>query len=249
MQRDEKLTHENLFKIMKNLGYDIDDSSVIKGICSGFTRMWVQAYLLDEEDKFFERLHRIVNTENLQGRIQTALIHGKEAYNLHIPLNDEDQAYIDILAFFDDVSLWQEPDSKTGQKVFEKLVTQKNIEEYADILQSKAMSDQLGLETLYSFPFIGNEKEIQEYLLELKKVIKKYLLNKDATDKDIVIRLGSTDHAIGLNYNQEKDCWQLIDTAYLQDMPKKDLDDQAIASAIMESLKEDDIERLKQKQD
>lgn len=81
---------------MNQLGYKIDK----KGICCGLKMVWTQSSLSGQANKVYERIKLIYSTPDLLQKIQLAQSSGKN-------LTDEDQKFIDVLAFFDAIKLYQ----------------------------------------------------------------------------------------------------------------------------------------------
>lgn len=88
-----KLTHQDLISLGALLGY----TSMEKGVCQGFSAMWLQAVLAGEENSFYERLQLIAKYKYNFQRLLRKIIQVKQKVREKTPLTDEDKKLLEVL--------------------------------------------------------------------------------------------------------------------------------------------------------
>ena len=235
------IKHALIRDAMTQLGYPVG------GVCFGLTHKWIEAVILgpQEEQKYLDRLQLIANyhaaswklarrhpqqtvTKDLITQINAAK---KKAMNREL-LTEIDMQFLEVLAFFDGVALFQI--SENYSDVFKVEVKQADVNDVEQFAQSKmAETEQQSMECYYSVPRIFDLKTLSAYFAALEKMTG---LEKD----QLIIGLGSDKHRIGLKYDQKSSRWELFDANKLPPIVLSSDQDQ-LASHIMSALKDDNI--------
>lgn len=195
---------------MNSLGYSMD----MKGICRGLQRTWIQAVLCGEESKVLRRVILIYITKNLPVQIKIAQLKKGN-------LSNEDQLYIDILAFFDAIKLYQ---SFFYSDIFEKFLFQSDSEMISKVIMSQALEKQGGMANVFFTSFAGNKSEVENFLIELKTLIQSL---GPANTEPLVISLNAQvqpqkiGHSTGFYYDMKEDCWKFFNSNRMSQSLKK----------------------------
>lgn len=182
---------------MQSLGYAVNK----EGVCCGVAKMAVQALFLDERKVFDDRIDYIIGHDNLSDQL--------DAFRKSIPnrkkpvvLTNEEQRFIDILAFFDGVQLYQQPGS--FPELFESSLTQKDTNKISSITSSLKLDEQGNLNTFGSWPGIYDYDQLYDYL--------RVLTTSGADNKEsFSLLLSNSRHMIALFYHRDLDEWFFID--------------------------------------
>ena len=180
--------HRQLIRVYTKLGYRNDQA----GICHGMTIRWLEACLLNEENIFFQRIADIISDDALVLSIDR--VQKKKGLNL----TQEDWALLDILAFFDSLHLFQNPNESSS--LFQKNYNQMNIEAISLIASSDKILVSGGLIPInlsinnYSL----HELMLTTFLNGISQTIDALVL---PPEKTITLLLTEERHTIGLTYN------------------------------------------------
>lgn len=205
-----QLSHKNIIKLVQAFAPRIKD----EGVCSGFTSMWIQAELTNEQaaDTFFNRLENIQNKYVKNNQIDIAALmqdyeHATEKVKSKEPLTEEDLALIDIRAFCESVAIHHDPKLNTdfttnpfvGQGTKELLYP---LTYSKELEASKPIDDES--ENIFAFHNIKvptlDKSEYGDYLEKVKDVLKENVENNGGK---IYILNGVSKHAVGLMYPGE----------------------------------------------
>ncbi|STX29189.1 Uncharacterised protein [Legionella beliardensis] len=180
--------HRALLNLHNVLGY-----KETSGLCHGFSLRWLEATFLGEQElKRFElrmALIQVIPHDLLLAKIQQT--QSKKGQNL----NDEDNALLSILAFFDSLELFHSPEKYIT--LFEQNLNQNDISLISPVASSAMVEAQGHLKQIYSEPKILARDELYNYLHGLA-----YLINNNLKDnnKPVGFLLSSYNHAISLSY-------------------------------------------------
>ncbi len=195
--------HNALIAAAKELGYIADSrENSADGLCHGTTLRCIEAYLINEPDAFIERVKLIRQTPDLKARIETT----KEKVIRHEPLTPNDLKYLDVLAFYDSLLLYQNPNHY--RKVFNKPFGQGNLKGISSFAASTAVQASHGFATPYSEPNMFTQDELKAYLHDLQQIVEQH---EDCPPKNIGFVLSSHNHSIALNYQAKEKKWTLMD--------------------------------------
>lgn len=188
--KDLGKTHTILINVAKGLGY----SDAEGGICQGITMRWIEAHLLGEENIFKARIQRILHYGN---RLPLLIEQSKAKKGRD--LTDEDIKILEISAFFDSSMLFLNVDKY--QSVFNMKLNQKNIEEISAFASSDKILAQGGLSVFHSELIAYEQEELAHYFDELTAIFEASDLSPG---ESVSVQLGSSNHAIGLQYTKSK---------------------------------------------
>lgn len=223
--------HEALLACHQRLGY-----TETEGICHGFSLNWLEACLLGKEKQFNDRIQWIEayllgkekkqqdalqclwsfnKSKQLNDRIKHTGVINEFVQSIEsvkakkgINLTQEDIVLLDILAFFDSVELFQNPNEHIAVFNTSSFLNQQDIEGISYFASSDLIRCAGGLAKVYSYPSICTVNEIKIYLDSLAAAIES---NTTATSKETVgLNLMSSDHSIVLTYTQGKG-WKFMD--------------------------------------
>ncbi|MBS0627285.1 MAG: ankyrin repeat domain-containing protein, partial [Verrucomicrobia bacterium] len=211
------LFHKDVRHLMISFGYLYN-----KGICHGIAHKSIEAFLLGEVDIFNSRLENIITLiEKIEkeGFSLTDLLEKKD--NLISYLKQKTDAispdlFIDLLAFFDGVQLYQ--DAADYFEFFEQdkkpIISSQNhldyIKEVSSLTASLKIEAQGGLVEITKFSGIYDTKELIECFEELKKT-----LEENAEKKPVILQLSSINHAISVGYDVSEKSWIFFDINHI----------------------------------
>ena len=191
--------HEALITLGIKLGYTQND----EGLCHGLTIRWLEACLLDEQDKFITRINKIIETKHLGEQIQKA----QDKRKKHETLTTDDLENLDILPFYDSLILYHHPD--VHHQIFNQALGQTDIAPISQLAASDAIQAQGELSSIYSEPNIYTENEIKDYLNEIQTMMMNNEINPNK--KNCFMTLSSPGHSIGLFYQPGDEAWTFMD--------------------------------------
>jgi ankyrin repeat protein len=175
--------HKKLIDLFLKLGYPKTD-----GLCHGFSLRWIEACLLGEEEAFNKRIAFMMD-ENID---LIALIQ-KAKENKWKNITGQEEALLDVLAFFDSLALYQKP---TGYiSVFNASKGQCDIEVISQLASSERIADAGGLAQFYLEAGIYTEEELKTYLDNLA-----HLFESSEPKETVGILLMGRRHSITLTY-------------------------------------------------
>lgn len=200
--------HRIIINKFKELGYkDISDG----GVCAGLTSMWLQACLINksktkptEEEKFFQRIKLLIDTDNISDRIEEA----KDKVKSKKELSEFDQRMLDVAAMMDSIYVYHMPHLHT--EVFGKPLAQSHTEEVSYFAKSITLEKELkeiNQEEITRIhcetPFL-DKKQLQTYFDKLRKI-----LLQAGAGEETTITIGSGLHRFGLRLKDNH--WMLFD--------------------------------------
>lgn len=201
---NQRLIHDDLILAMRQWGYkDFSEG----GVCQGFELMGIQSFLSGGYQAFKDRQKFLA--EHPQSKQDfDALYKKREQGKLTPEENETYQKFIDLEAFLDSLHVYQRPNK--NRQLFTQAFTQNNIENVANLIQSKAIEDKGGLVALESFTNVYTIPDMEKVLIELASVFKKHQC-------EITFSITSGFHAIGICFSPqgEKGTWSVIDADHM----------------------------------
>ncbi|WP_419420440.1 ankyrin repeat domain-containing protein [Legionella sp. D16C41] len=194
-----------------------------EGLCHGFSLRWLEAALLGrlELERFENRIKYILSTPTdlLIQQINKTL--AKNGQNL----TSNDYELIEILAFFDSLSLYQTPENYPS--LFNNLgyINQEQFEVVSAYASSVEIEKAGGLKEVGLDLLIATTDEIEIYLHELKQFLDK---NLDDYKEPIGFLLSDDEHTVALAYDPVQEKFTYRDIKNLED----NLDSPDIAASI-----------------
>lgn len=206
---------------MQKMGWRISE----RGACYGITMMWIQAVLVGEEEKFYQRFERICRLPDYHFNLETKELILNKFYK-GIKLDKYEEEFLDIYSFMFGVSLYQNPehhDEKVDfQKIFGQELKQRQAEEISQVAQSEKLKERKGLKQCTMNLQALNLLELKDYFNDLsllaKEIQTQQLSDEEKTSKtknDIVIRFGDYNHSIGFRYDITQQCWFICDPNHM----------------------------------
>ncbi|MCE5293216.1 MAG: ankyrin repeat domain-containing protein [Chlamydiales bacterium] len=205
-------TQDNLLKPMQRLGYEVDQL----GVCVGFASMAMQAVLADDVSTFNERVQKLRTFDFSSVDVEVSKKSKAEL-----------KERADILAFFDGISLYQNPG--TYKEFLERPDWKHNArltsQEIApiDLVKKEGPIVQIAASN-----FLFTPNELHLYFEELGKSYKN-------ASSPIAINLSANQHAICVGYFPEpRDEWCLFDANLPSSSTIKN--PEQLAKAVLRSL-------------
>ncbi|MBN9230933.1 MAG: hypothetical protein BGO90_03665 [Legionella sp. 40-6] len=190
------MTHNDLIQLMTTLGYP---KSHEQGVCHGFTLMWVQAACTNQLDVFFERLDFLEGFVEHPDRLVSAIADARQKVINKKPLTSEDEQLLELSAFFDGISLYQEV--QHSREIANTTETQfLNVERISTWIRPDCAPDrlhQVSCEGQYT------ESEFSDFLTHLAGLLE--------SQPNSVLTLSTPSHTLGLLY-KGKGIFEIIDT-------------------------------------
>ena len=191
--------HKEILDLAKKLGYFASNDD---GCCHGFSVRWLEANLTHEEERFYDRITKIgtyyKNRDEFIKKIKT--LKAKKGQ----PLSEEDYSILDILAFYESLTLYQNPSHHTS--LFNQGMSQKHIEDISPFASSDSLRNKGRLASIYNEPAIYKQDEIKKYFDEIAAILNQFLQKEERAG----FILSSLDHAIALTY-QPGTGWVFMD--------------------------------------
>lgn len=188
--------HTQLMEISTGLGYEPHEG----GLCNGLACMGIQAGLVEDMDSFNGRVKKLNQLFKKN--------HGIIEYVIQ-DIKKDPSFLNECLAFFDGISLWQNP-SRHSDVLLEPNTPNQNSPQHLKcvktIIASQKLNSKKGMGVAGRFSGVYNENELIAYLNQLKKVF----IKSSKTDP-IAVMLTNQCHAISIIYNPKKNCWLFID--------------------------------------
>lgn len=203
-----KLSHTSLINIGKALGY----SSFDGGVCHGFSLMWLQAILANDEKTFYRRLHYLAKFNKQPNFLKKIISDIKIKVKNKLPLGKEEQLTLSFLSFFDGIALYLHPRRYTS--FFNKLdITQQHLREIYSIVKP-AIDLNTELQTYLNKPYAFTQDSMSKYFNDLEMILKTSTIA-------IPILLISSSHTVCLKYNPTYQNWEYIDTNNFEKYPSQ----------------------------
>lgn len=121
-----RISHTNLINVMQDLGY----KGSKEGICAGITYMWLQAYLLGDEDKYIKRLNLICEPDFVTRVKELKLLIEKDEKRttaskkiVRDQIKEIKQTLLQL-----EKKIEKEPDKKTNPSLDQKIKLNKELE-------------------------------------------------------------------------------------------------------------------------
>ena len=184
--------HDNIIKLGIDLEYFKDES----GVCNGVSYAWIEACFCNEEAAFNKRMDKISSLIDVGSFIEE-LSAIKEKVKHGALLSDEERELLDVLAFFEKISLYQKPDK--NKVVFDERLGQHDCEKISRIISSDKIQERGGLTSLSVNNGIYTVEEISEYLSGIASAIDK---SSPTSDKEVAVIICSPDHCMALVYEK-----------------------------------------------
>ena len=201
----------DVMALNKLLGYPPKEA----GICHGFSLLWLEAHLRDQDREFVERIQLIqtILTDHNERDIHELFNQVKTKKG--IGLTTDDRALLDILVFFESLELYHSPFDHPDLFNTPDALNQIDVKQ-ASLLASSdnALGD---IASVYSESVAYTESEIEHYLNELGLILNE-VLGSSSSESAIGILLDSVDatnHAMAMVYEgmqEGKPKWRFINT-------------------------------------
>ncbi|CDZ75784.1 Phosphocholine transferase AnkX [Legionella massiliensis] len=201
------LLHSQLIVMAQQLGYSSISS---KGLCKGFSGMWVQAVCCDGLDTFNQRLQLLEDyayapSGYLKADIESARKAVKEGKTLSL----KEKALLEIPAFFDGIALYLSP---VGQELFGgEHFSQYHETAIAPFLQSEGLKGFGGLKQALRTTNQYNPMQLAEHL--------KTLSSNRNMRANAAIEFISNNHSVVVRVLGDNQ-FQLVDTNHLNKMSR-----------------------------
>lgn len=182
--------HRSIINLGVELGYFEDE----KGVCNGVTLAWVEACFSGEEDVFNERVELIGsydNTASFRQQINTI----KEKAKQHERLSTQDMELLDVLAFFEKISLYQ--NSIGYKQLFDDTLGQHDQDKISTVVASDKVQAQGGITTLSSKASIYSVEELKQHFLAISSVITKA---SPSSNDEVSVLIRTSTHAMAVVY-------------------------------------------------
>ncbi|WP_454782333.1 ankyrin repeat domain-containing protein [Legionella sp. WA2022007384] len=224
----DKLFHSDLIELYKL----ICNKQKSEGVCRGFSCMWAQAILANDEKVFFERLDLISaykpDFEALKNEIEEV----KKKVQMHEKLDNKAKQLLQILAFFEGIELYLAPDEHSD--LFNRnYVAQEDIRDIYSFAKSKKLEQQELISILHkSYAF--NKTSLADYLKNLEQILSE-------TDSELPILLDNLRHSVCMKYNKTTKTWFYIDTNDFKRYPSmtsyyREMNLEGLVDSIFDSL-------------
>ncbi len=227
------LSHEDLMQLGEALGYPS-----VRGLCNGIAHKGIEAFLTVGMNVFENRLKKInlalqkleedgLFLKNLsKNRSDENLICLRKAIEATSP-----DLFVDLLAFFDGVYLYQAP--KKCLEFFEDskrpVLNQSHLDfvtEISSLTSSVGLEFKGGLKEISKFTGIYNESELVDYFDSLQRV-----LEAGSLQDLIAIKVSSVSHATSIGYDPLEKIWVFIDVN--KGIPRKILTSNSLAKEVL----------------
>ena len=196
------LNHKNLIDLGGLLNY----GNLTEGLCAGFSGMWAQSVLVNDEATFLARLDLIErykeNFQELVEKINAVKIKSSKL----LPLSEEDEQLLSVLSLYDGISLYLRP--HLFSDTFGRMgpVSQTDLNEIFSLTKPNKVDKDIGV--ILNKPFIFNNDQLEKYLDDLQKVF-------IGADGQTPVLITFLKHQVALRYDEGKQCWFYLDTNHL----------------------------------
>lgn len=189
--------HTALIKLIQ--AYQKDASYTYQGVCYGFTTAYMNAYLLGDEERFYNRLDVLQSYHYMPSRLFKAIDAAREKVKRKEPLTEKEECLLEIPAFFESVIVQQAP-----YQLHEAMGP--DTQEKQNYLAYHAMSAPKGMKS----PHLSNRTAYAATLEELHNYFKQLADTLAQQTKKVIIEVLFEGHAIALSFNRDKDAWELF---------------------------------------
>lgn len=202
-RRADYLQHNTLIKIMLALGYPVDPD----GVCHAFNKASRNAIQVGEFDVFEKRVQFI--NQNTPDSIFQALKKIKRKLKKEKKLDETDLAYLDILIFFENIVIIQEP-KKVSYLFPANANLNQGCKESRQLVESLALADKNGEDVILTIPAILNENEIGQFLKLYATIC-----DEVKVTEPITLSFKVVDHQIDITFLPDKSEWIFVDSNHL----------------------------------
>lgn len=182
--------HTSIIDLMLKLGYPIDKN----GVCHGLTMMAVQACAVGDIQLFNLRIKFIESHPNLIQEISDV----KDKVRNKKPITDDEQKILDVLAFFDGIILYSQPEKY--KEIFGENIPQASSAAVSSFVMSDKLKQAGGLVRSITYAGVYDKVELDFYFRLLLDVAK-----LTAQSFSLVFRSGN--HTTGIHYNSKIPGW------------------------------------------
>ncbi len=190
-----KLSHNLLIDIAKELNY----KNIGKGLCLGYSLMWSQAVCIEEEKAFYNRLALIEECEDI-GQLMAKINVAKALTKAGKSLSPKDRDYLEILAFFDGLILYQRPD--IFSELFADYVPQNKMDKIFPFASSQKLDEfDSPLTCLWETTHIFTLRELTLYLELMSRIL----------PSNAALIFNSGKHAVACKYDSVQNHWSYAD--------------------------------------
>ena len=202
-----KLTHNDLMTLGQILEYPLIDD---RGLCQGFSGMWMLAVLAKDEETFYERLHLISSYKNNFYILKKQIDSIKLRIKFNLRIKDSDRKLLDILSFFDGISVFLKPDK--CNLFGGAFIIQDNLAAIYSLTKPFILENTnlcVLLQKIHAFNF----NELKIYLNDLAMLL-------SGSSHPVPVLLGSSKHSVCLKYDKN-DGWHYLDTDDFAEFPNE----------------------------
>jgi ankyrin repeat protein len=191
------------------LGQYLDYGLSEKGICAGFSGMWIQSVLAEDIDSFYKRLSIIKKyacgdniCEDFDELIDE-INQIKTKIKAKQSINDRELELLEIPVFYEGMHLYLL--TMYFQDWFGQFTNQYEVEAIYDLVKPQKLAHQ-PLHTVYKQLLAFDKQSLLNYLDDLKTILENYPC-------PLPIRMDSDGHTICLKYDLLSKKWHFIDTS------------------------------------
>lgn len=209
-RRRSFLEHDTLIKVMQRLGYDANED----GVCFGFSLLGIQAILVGAYEQFEERCHFINSLtpskiieklQNLKERLNVSQGDTDDTFKL----SEEDEKYLDLLVFFDNINIAHTPQKFTHLFPEDDQPLAQNIRLTTPFITSIELQNIGGLVELEKRSGVYSRDELELLLNDYKNKVK-------SSGTTIPFMVLGMYHAMVINYDAKKDEWNYLNSNTLK---------------------------------
>lgn len=227
-----KITHSDLSNLAVLLGYP----KLEKGLCAGFSGMWSNSVLANDEASFYKRLDFIATYKDDFSRLVVDIENVKKKKGTL--LEENDIQLLEILSFFDGMELYLNSSYYPDYFPNGKLTSQSDVNDIY-YLTRPSLLEKNELQVLLNKDYGFSKKKLERYFDDLALQLSKY------PALSFPINLNCHSHSIALSYNETKSCWNYVDTNDFENYPQeikyvRELDTPALVESIFTSFFTDD---------
>lgn len=204
------LDHRALISLIAEYHLGSDKKPVYaEGVCYGFTAVYLNAFFLGEEDRFYRRLDLLSGYHDSPKRLiqdieavrqKLKKVENRKAIDVS-HLEPREQILLEIPAFFESILLQQNPCLFPKAFPSESQLEQNYLAHHAMTSPKKMTSVPTRLHRTVK---AETQNEIQAYFDKLSEV----LMN---CPQKVKLHARSDRHIMPLNFNKEKNCWAFYD--------------------------------------
>ena len=199
--------HNSIIKLGIDLGYFKNES----GVCNGVTSAWIEACFCNEEVEFNKRVD-MINGLTDTGSFIEQISAIKEKVKQRISLSVEEKESLDVLAFFEKVSLYQNPCQHKA--LYDESLGQFDRNKISKIISSDKIQENGGMAQLSSSNGIYSVEELKNYLSDIAGAVEK---SNPLSNKEVAVLINTPNHAMAIVYEKYQNngvtipCWRFMD--------------------------------------